>query len=172
MKKLILLGFAILLFTGCENKVRYTQSSPEIDAIKALFSDYENGNWENWRSHYSDTAKIYYNSYDIGMTPEEGSMSLQEGLADLSSYEFVDDEDEIEMLTVDNGRTWVNFWGLWLGKLAANDKELVIPVHISFQMVDLKIVREYGYWDNAPFVMALMEIEAAKAEAEEETEEE
>jgi len=171
MKKLILLGFSILLFTACENQVRYTQSSPEIDVINAIISDYENGDWENWKGHYSDTAKIYHNSYDIGMTPDEALKVLQEGLADISSYEFVDDEDEIEMLTADNGRTWVNFWGLWRGKLAANDKELVIPVHVSFQMVDLKVVREYGYWDNAPTMMALMEINAAKAAAEEADEE-
>jgi hypothetical protein len=175
MKKLFLLGFAILLLAACENQVRYTQSSAEIDVINTLINEYENGNWENWKSHYSDTVKIYHNSNDKSMNVEEASKALQEGLTDLSSYEFVDDEGDSEMVIDDKGRTWVNFWGLWRGTLAANNKELEIPVHLTFQMIDLKVVREYGYWDNAPSMMALMEIDAAKAAteaAENESEEE
>jgi hypothetical protein len=42
---------------------------------------------------------------------------------------------------------------------------LEIPVHLTAQFIDGKIVREYGYWDNAPIVLAIQEIEAAKMAA-------
>jgi ketosteroid isomerase-like protein len=44
--------------------------------------------------------------------------------------------------------------------LAANNKQITIPVHLTIQFIDGKAVTEYGYWDNAPIVAALQEIEA------------
>ena len=43
MKKLILLGLAIVLFTACENQEkRYTQQSKEIDIVKTAIKNYNN----------------------------------------------------------------------------------------------------------------------------------
>jgi len=73
------------------------------------------------------------------------------------------------MAITDEGKTWVNFWGVWKGTLAANNIVLEIPVHLTAQFIDGKIVREYGYWDNGPIVLAIQEIESAKMAAETET---
>ncbi len=160
MKKLVLLGFAILLFTACEK--RYTETSPEIDVVKALIEDYETGDWVGWRSHYSDTAKSYHNTKDGGVAPDVTLERLKTSISGLSSYKFQKEEGEIEMVVDDKGRTWVNYWGVWQGSLTSAVKPLVIPVHLSFQMVDSKVVREYGYWDNAPRMKAEMDMATAR----------
>jgi len=160
MKKLFLLGFTILLFAACES--RYTQTSPEIDVVKALIEDYETGDWEGWRSHYSDTAKSYHNTKDGGVGPEVTMERIKKSVAGLSAYQFEDDDGDLEMVVDDKGRTWVNFWGTWQGTLNGSDKQLEVPVHLTFQMVDSKIVREYGYWDNSPRMKAEMEMEGSR----------
>jgi hypothetical protein len=72
----------------------------------------------------------------------------------------------IEQTLDDDGETWVNFWGLWKGTLKANGKEISIPVHLTAQFVDGKIVQEYGFWDMSVFMAEMQAIEAAAAEAE------
>lgn len=163
MKNLALLVLTVLLFTSCQNtEVRYTQSSPEIDVIKAHMDDYEKQNWEGWRSHYADTSKSFFNTKGPGIAPEAALNALKEGVSGLSSYGFVKDDGDMEMVVDDKGRTWVNFWGNWEGTLEAGGEKLEIPVHLTYQMIDSKIVREYGYWDNAPRMKAEM---AAGAES-------
>jgi hypothetical protein len=124
--------------------------------------DYQDGNWENWMTHYSDTAKIYHNTWKYDQSPTETQESLKESLSNVSSYKFDEEPIYYEMTIADDGRKWVSFWGNWRGTLAANDMELEIPVHLSFNMVDGKIVEEYGYYDLSVFVATLNEIQAAK----------
>lgn len=163
MKKLFLLVLTGVLFTACQNsEVRYTQASAEIDVIKAHMADYEKQNWESWRSHYADTSKSFFNTKGPGISPDQAMTALKEGVAGLSSYGFVKDEGDMEMVVDDKGRTWVNFWGNWEGTLKTGGEKLQIPVHLTYQMIDNKIVREYGYWDNGPRMKAEM---AAAAEA-------
>ena len=87
-------------------------------------------------------------------------------MSNTSSYKFDDDSLWYEMVIDKDGETWVNFWGNWKGKLAANGQDLVIPVHLTLQFVNGKIVQEYAYYDISKFQAALQEIAAAK-EAEE-----
>ena len=169
MKKLFLLGLAIILFTACQQQPeRYTTTSTNIDEVKSLISDYHDGNWEAWASHYSDTAKIYHNTWKTGASVKETSESLKTILANMSGYHFDEGEDEIfyEEIISDKGMTWVHFWGLWRGTLAANNQELEIPVHIAMNMVEGKIALEYGFYNISEFTLALQAIETAKAAAE------
>jgi hypothetical protein len=160
MKKLLLLGFAILLFTACES--RYTQTSPEIDVIKAAIKDYEAGNWEGFRSVYADTAKSFHNSKDVSTAPDKTVELMKTNLASLSSYKLSADDGDLEMVVDDKGRTWVNFWGTWEGTLSDNKTKIITPVHVTFQMVNKKVVREYGYWDNSPRMIAEEKMAAAR----------
>ena len=164
MKKLILLGLATVLFLSCQEKEtkRYFSESAEIDVTKALLKDYHAGDWEAWAGHYADTAKIFHNT-PKGASPKETAESLKDILSNVSSYKFDDDSLWYEMILDKDNETWVNFWGNWKGKLAANDQELIIPVHLTLQFVDGKIVQEYGYYNIAEFVLSLQAIEAAKA---------
>lgn len=61
MKKLILLGLATILFVACKQEVHYMQQSPEIDTYKKVMDDYKKMNWEDYATHYADTAKIANN---------------------------------------------------------------------------------------------------------------
>lgn len=166
MKKLIILGLAIVLFTSCEQKKQqYFSTSAEIDITKALLKDYHEGNWNAWAAHFADTAKIYHNTLKPA-TVKEANENLLVILSNVSSYKFDDKNLWFEMIIDKDNETWVNFWGNWHGKLAANGKEIVIPVHLTIQFVNGKIVEEYGYYDRSEFVLSMQEIELAKIEEE------
>ena len=63
MKKLFLLGLAVILFASCQKpEQRYFAESAEIDVLKAGIVAYEAGDWDTWKGHFADTAKIYVNS--------------------------------------------------------------------------------------------------------------
>ena len=162
MRKLIVLALISLSVIACQQgETRYTQTSAEIDSYKALVADYEAGNWEAFNSHFVDTAHVFHNTVDKHMSPADNVAGHKERLAALSSYSFDKDEGDYEMVVTDKGETWVNFWGVWQGTITASQEEFRIPVHITAQFVDGKIVKEYGYWDNAPMTLAMQAIQAA-----------
>lgn len=154
MKELMSLGVAIVIFIACsQQRTRYTQQSPEIETYKQVLADYEDRDWEAMVAHYSDTAKIMNN-----VTEEEGK-NLTQFLAEnkkdasqFSSWDFVDDASEYEMIVNDEGETWVNFWGLWEGTFKTNNEVYQIPTHITAQFINGKIVREFGYWDVSKII--------------------
>lgn len=165
MKKLFLLGIAVILFTACENKPdRYFSESPEIETVKAGISAYEAQDWEKWKANLADTAKFYPNTTKA-LTSAEYLANTQGMVATLSSYGFDKENTFIEMVLDKDDETWVNFWSTWKGTIAANNKELTIPVHLTMQFVNGKIVEEYGYWDMSEYIANMQQIEAEKAAA-------
>lgn len=165
MKKLILAGLATVLLFACKSNAepRYASTSPEIDVVKALIKDYEAGNWEAWMGHYADTAKVYHNTTEAS-TPAQVAEGLKANLEAAASYKFSDKDMYYEMIIDDQGEKWVNFWANWEGTVAANNKKLVIPVHLTLEFVDGKIVEEHAFYNMAEFVLMMQEIEAAKME--------
>lgn len=158
MKKILFLGLAIALsFTACQQQEkRYTQQSPEIDTYKKVIEAYDKQDWEAMTSHYADTAKIMNNVTEAeGQTLAQLVASDKEDAALFSSWEYVDDQSEYEMIVDDKGKTYTNFWGLWKGTLIANNKTYTIPTHITAQFVDGKIVKEFGYWDLSKIMLDL-----------------
>ncbi|WP_246085356.1 nuclear transport factor 2 family protein [Paucihalobacter ruber] len=152
MQKLILLALTVVLFTACNQNVRYTQQSPEIDTYKKVIKAYQNLDWDAFATHYADTAKIFNNATkDKGLTLTELIASNQQDASLFSTWNYVDSESDYEMVVTDKGETWVNFWGLWQGKLKADGKTYDIPAHMTIQFVGGKIVKEYGYWDISRF---------------------
>jgi hypothetical protein len=166
MKNLLFVGLLLIAF-GCNTKTRYTQQSPEIETVKSIIGNYVNGEWDAYAANYAEGATLFFN------TPESKPASIQEIIAGqklsiepLSSYSFDRDQDFLEMVIDDSNETWVNYWGLWKGTIAASGESFETPVHISSQFVDGKIVKVHGYWDSAPIQMALMKLqEAAAAQA-------
>ena len=160
-KNLILLGFAIVLFTACEKRAtRYTQSSPEIETVKTAIKSYNNKTYDT--SIYADTSKIYFNTKDDFMSPSETMAYHKANDANYSSRGFPNEDQEYEMVVTDNGETWVNCWLDWKAIMAGNGEEIEMPIHLTYRFVDGKIVRVYGYWDPTEVVINLQEIEAAK----------
>ncbi len=163
MKTLIILCLCTTLFISCEQApTRYTTDSPEIDVLKTLIKDYNQGDWEGWASHYADTVKIYHNSLKPSSVSEirEGLQAL---LANNSEYGFSDKDIFYEMVIDDDQEKWVNFWGTWEGILAANGQKLVIPVHLTAQLVDGKIVEEHTYYNLSEFTTIMAELAAKEA---------
>jgi hypothetical protein len=166
MQKFVLLALTVVLFSACNQPVRYTQQSPEIDAYKKVIKAYQNLDWDEFAIHYADTAKIFNNATkDNGLTLKELIASNQQDASLFSTWNYVDSESDYEMVVTDKGETWVNFWGLWQGKLKANGQTYNIPCHMTMQFVDGKIVKEYGYWDISKLVSDLQQLEQESAAA-------
>lgn len=150
MKKL-LLGFAIVLFVSCQEKgpERYTTNSSNIDVVKTLVTDYEDGNWDGWLSHYSQDAKVQHNEFKF--SPKELQDALKSDITNYTEYSFSHEENEIffEQIVDDKGDIWVYFWGTWKANIKGTDKEYIVPVHLACKMVDNKIVEEYGYYNRS-----------------------
>ena len=107
MKNIILLGFAIVLLSSCNNEQRYTQNAPEIETYKAGIKDYTDKNWESLVSHYADTANVFFNTnkpmkaLDIPAFHKNNETSF-------SSRKIIEKGQEYEMVVDNKGRTWVN----------------------------------------------------------------
>lgn len=155
------------LFMACkETAPRYASASPEIDMVKALVSDYEEGNWESWKTHYADTVKIHHNSTEA-ITADALQQQLNSTIDIMSDYGFQKEGQFYEMVIDDEGEKWVNFWANWEGTIAETGQKLVIPVHLTVQIAGGKIVEEHGYYDTSPLVAIMNELAAAKKAAEE-----
>ncbi len=157
----------VILMTACQpNEKRYTQQSPEIETVKKLVSNYNGKIYDT--SVYADTSKTFFNSSKEAMTSEDVMNYHKINDANYSSRGFTGKDPEYEMVVTDEGKTWVNCWLDWKATLAGNGKEVNIPVHLTYQFVNGKIVREVGYWDPTEVVLNLQAIEAAsKATTEE-----
>ena len=155
MKKIFLLSVGILLLFSCQNQPRYTTSSPEIEIAKKHLLAYESGDWEVWKEQYTDSSKIYHNDWDKALTSTQALTGHQLIISYLSSYEYIDEPIFFEMIIDDDGKKWVNFWGVWQGSIADSDLQLKIPVHLSINYVDGKVAEEYGFWDTNKLMEAL-----------------
>ena len=157
MKKLFLFGIAAILFMACQ-KQRYFSESTELDSFKASISQYNNGDWETWKTHFVDTAKFYVNS-NKAISVDDFRKAHQKLLSNFSSYGFEDKDSFSEMVIDSTNETWVNYWATWHGKFKANDKEIDVPVHLTAQFVNGKVVKIYDYFDSAIVGDVFAEIE-------------
>jgi ketosteroid isomerase-like protein len=161
MKKLFLLGLAIVLFVACQDKPeRYFADSPEIETLKSGIKAYETGDWDNWKSHFADTAKIFVNSVKP-LTVNERVEGLKAMAGAMSAYGFNHDREYVEMVLDKDDETWVYYWAAHNGTFAATSKELTIPVHLAVQFINGKIVEEHVYYDGTAMNAEFAAIAAA-----------
>ncbi len=147
MRKLILLGLAVMLFTACQEEQRYFAESAETKTLEAGIAAYESGDWDTWKSHFADTAKVYVNSNE-SITVDARLKQLQGAPITFSSYGFDREKEYIEMVIDKDKETWVYYWATWNGVLKANKKKLSVPIHLAFQFIDGKIVEEHAFFDE------------------------
>jgi hypothetical protein len=166
MKNIILITLTIVLFTACQKQTeqRYFPNSEEINTLKAGIDAYESGDWNTWRSHFADTAKIYVNSKDY-ISVDERVKGLQESTSVFSSYGFDREEEYTEMVLDKEKETWVYYWATHDGKLAANNKDISFPVHLAVQFIEGKIVEEHIYFDGTEMNKEMEALAAAAAAA-------
>ena len=169
MKKILFLVLIATLFLSCEQaEQRYFGESAETATLEAGIAAYESGDWEQWRSHFADTAKIYVNSTEA-MSLDDRVNQLTEMTTAWADYGFNKDDDHIEMVVDKLDETWVYYWATHSGSLKANNKKLEIPVHLAVRFEGGKIVAEHVYFD-ATELNAEMAALAAAAEAAESAE--
>ena len=169
MKNLFLLVFAALAIVACQQQEqRYFGESDETKILEAGIAAYEASDWDKWRSHFADTAKIYVNSTEP-MDIDTRVANLSGMTETLSSYGFEKENAHIEMVIDKDDETWVYYWADHKGTFAANNKELTIPVHLAVRFVDGKIVSEHVYFDGTEMNAVMAEL-AAGAETAEGTE--
>ncbi|MBU2940231.1 nuclear transport factor 2 family protein [Lacinutrix sp. C3R15] len=162
MKNVIALGLLLLVLASCNKKNRYTQDSPEIDIVKAVINNYDYQKWDSLTMNYADTAKVYYNTRNLFFTAKSLPEYHKKNDSSFLTRAFEENRREFEMVTDDNGKKWVNFWGIWEGNLLENNKKIEMPVHITYQFINKKIVLEYGYWDASQLVLELQRLEDMK----------
>ncbi|MBT8204105.1 MAG: ester cyclase [Eudoraea sp.] len=164
MKNLFFIAFCAILFIGCQPQgpERFSTTGPEIDLVKALIADYEAGNWEAWNAKFADTVKVYHNNWNTPVSAKAAQENHQQALTQVSEYKFRDEPRFLEKIIDDDGETWVNFWGVWEGTLRSNGEVIQLPVHLTLQIADGKIVEEHGFWDSAITQNALAKITAAQ----------
>lgn len=166
MRKVLFLASLVMLLISCQNnqQKRFKTASAEIDLLKKGLSDYENANWTEWSKQYADSAKIFQNTWLEGASPEEVKARYKDLISNLSSYSFDEKDMTMEQIIDDRGRTWVNFWGIWKGTLKTNSKEIFIPVHLTIQFKNGKVIEEFGFWDTAKLNEELQKMEIASSE--------
>ncbi|RXP55780.1 hypothetical protein EC396_08085 [Lutibacter sp. HS1-25] len=162
MKNYLILLFAFSMLFSCQK--RYTTSSPEIDIAKKHLEAYENGDWEVWKEQYTDSSKIYHNNWDVALTSTQALKGHQLIISYLNFYEYVDEPIFFEMIVDDDGKKWVNFWGVWHGIMANTETEIKVPVHLSINYENGKVVEEYGFWDTSKLIEALDESDLEQPE--------
>lgn len=147
MKGLFFPTLSIFIFlSACNQKKQYTESSPEIDTYKKVVADYENRDWDDFVTHYADSAKILIHVTDKdAINATQLASSNKEDANGFKDWKYAN--KKFLMLTKDNGETWVYFNGLWQGTFIPNNKLYEIPAQINVQFTNGKIVREEGYWD-------------------------
>lgn len=161
MKKIVLSAMFLFVMFSCQmdSKERYTRTSPEIDLLKKGIEYYENADWDKWAEQYADSAKIYQNTWDVWSSPEVTKERHIDLISKLSNYGFKKEDMIMERIIDDKGKIWVNSWALWRGTLKANNKVIEIPVHLTIQFVNGKIVEECGFWNTAALNEELKNIE-------------
>lgn len=147
MKKLLLVSLASMLFIACQQEQRYFAESAETKSLEAGIAAYESGDWDQWRSHFADTAKIFVNS-SKGVSLDERLKDLKANTSSLSSYGFDNEDSYIEMVLDKDKETWVYFWAEHSMIIAANNKEIVFPVHLAVRFESGKIIEEHVYYDG------------------------
>ena len=172
MRKLILLVLAVVFVAACQQqeKQRYFAESAETKTLEAGIAAYESGDWDKWKSHFADTAKIYVNSVEP-MTVDARLAQFKETTPSWANYGFVKDKSYIEMVLDKEDETWVYFWGTHKGSFKGSDKELATPVHLAVHFLDGKIVEEHVFFDGTEMAAVQAEL-AAMAESEESESEE
>ncbi|WP_303317534.1 hypothetical protein Q4Q34_16585 [Flavivirga abyssicola] len=170
MKKLLLLLFTVIILIACEKKTqRYFAESTEIETLKTGIKAYETGDWDTWKGHFADTAKIFVNSIKP-ITAEKRLDDLKAMTSAMSTYGFNHDKEYVEMVLDKDDETWVYYWASHKGTFAANNKELLIPVHLAVRFDKGKIIEEHIYFDGTAMNQEFAAIAAAKAKAEAEKE--
>jgi len=55
-------------------------------------------------------------------------------------------------------------FGNWVANFSISGRQITVPTHVTYLIIDGKIVEEHRYWDNTAYIQAMNEIEAIKSD--------
>jgi ketosteroid isomerase-like protein len=168
-KKLVFFVLTVTMIAACQQEQRYFAESAETKTLEAGIAAYESGDWDQWKSHFADTAKIYVNSNEP-ITVDERMAQFKQTTPAWADYGFDKEKAYIEMVLDKEDETWVYYWAPHNGSIKATGKELSIPVHLAVQFVDGKIVEEHVYFDGTEMNKAMEEAASMQTATEGESE--
>lgn len=154
MKTLLYFTLPLLLLASCQQKQHF-MSSPEIDLVKKANEAYFKGEWDALRAMYSDTAKVWNNTWPYTEKPETADQLIEgfkNGTANLAEYKM-GAHPVYEMVITDEGDKWIHCWLLWEGK-TKNGKSYSSPVHLVSIVKDNKIVVHFLLYNALPGYLA------------------
>ena len=127
---------------------------PQINSLKNIITSFTAGDWDTYRSHFTEDANVVHNSW---WNNEDASISIDEMLtqhiwnrenlfASLSVNDGV-----YEIITQENGNQFGHVWIEFTSKGYNSDEEIKIPVNLSFAMSGNKVNFEWGFYDTSKF---------------------
>lgn len=144
----ICLTLSVLTLSFGQTQVRYTQSAPEIEAVKSWVAAYNAGDWDRVRASYADDIRSEHNG-GVKTGPDEIVASFQSGVEGADFYQLLFYEDELERVITDDGETWVNAWGEYRVVPSGIPDTMTWPTHVTYQFdADGKITREVAYYNS------------------------
>jgi hypothetical protein len=150
MKSLLtsFLTLFILTLSFGQTPARYTQSAPEIEAVKSWVAAYNAGDWDRVRASYADDIRSEHNG-NVTTGADEVVASFQSGVEGADFYQLRFYEDALERVINDDGETWVNAWGEYRVVPSGIPDTMAWPTHITFQFdAEGKITREVAYYNS------------------------
>ena len=159
----ILLSLLALIAFSCSsptNGVVTTFDDEKSNAIREHYQNYLKNDVPALQSLWSPDLKIYMNSVDASTVSEISDLiTVQHQVFDNISMSWTYDENGGEDLGVwvqttnypasdNNPETAVSHsWFIWSATGKSSGNTITLPVHISFEWADGKIVREWHNYD-------------------------
>ena len=137
-----------------QNTTSVVNEGKQIESLKGLITSFTAADWEAYRSHFTEEAKvahnIWWNTPDATLSIDEmltqhqwnrkhlfASLTVNEGI-----YEIITQEDGSQF-----GHVWIEF----TTRGYENEEEIKIPVNLSFAMEGEKVSFEWAFYDTSKF---------------------
>jgi hypothetical protein len=139
-----------------------TSTDAKSLAFKELAKAYIANDTVNYGSMYADNLRTYFPNdtiVDIIGKKEHNAVFLGHH----KIFSNINNTRVRTMtITLGNGETWTDTWGVFTAKGIASGKDVVFPYHIVDLWEGDKVVKEYHFSDTKPFEVEAQAAAAAK----------
>tara|TARA_B100000886_G_C20327508_1_gene450905 strand:- start:172 stop:693 length:522 start_codon:yes stop_codon:yes gene_type:complete len=170
MKNVLYFLVLVLSFSCSTNNVTMTFDDEKSNAIRSHYQNYLKNDVPALQSLWSPDLKIYMNSVEASTVTDISDLitvqhEVFENISMSFNYDEGSDDLGVWVQTINypamNGNpaaTITQTWFNWSATGKSSGNTISIPVHISFEWADGKIVRE---WHNFDTTAMMAEIELA-----------
>lgn len=152
---LLCFGFTATAQNEATATLEYPTAETDLLTAKATVKAYEEGNWEELRSHLKKDAKIYglgnFESLNVDQTVDywtKGRTTATPTLAEEGTWIGVSFPDGPQK------GNWVYHWGVNTLNYK-NGETISFPFHVTMRMEDNKVAESHFYYDNSKIIRAM-----------------